>query len=81
MTNPIPAESDTDVWVVEYNPGSGWRVSAVFTSWEDADKYEDDLRDFIQSDVDEYSPDSIRTRHGGRKSPTKFFETWPPGEE
>lgn len=79
--SPILADGDRDVWVVERNPGSGWRVSAVLQSFDEAEKYEEDLREWhkeSQEDIPEQYQHKIRTRHGGRNSPTKMFEDYPP---
>lgn len=80
----VTADGDRDVWVVEYKTSSEWKVSAVLTSYADAEAYEEDLREFITSypdDVPErFRIDEVRTRHGGRRSPTKFYEEWPPDE-
>ena len=74
----ILADPDREVWVVEQNPGSGWRVSAVLTSFADAEAYEDDLRKFNEDMETRFRSAGIKTRHGGRNSPTKMFETYPP---
>lgn len=82
--SPVLADADRDVWVVERNPGSGWRVSAVLTSFEEAEQYEQDLREWHE-ESNENMPEELhhdlRTRHGGRKSPTKMFEKYPPEEK
>jgi len=80
-TGRILAEPDRKVWVVEENTGSGWSVSAVLTSYEDAEQYEEDLREFTRNHNQNIPDDfeiKIETRHGGRRSPTKMFEEWPP---
>lgn len=76
----ILEDSDRDVWVVEENRGSGWIVSAVLTSFEDAQRYERDLRAFMsdQDEIPEEFQHEVRTRHGGRNSPTKMWEEYPP---
>jgi len=73
-------DADRDVWVVERNPGGGWQVSAVLTSFEDAQRYEQDLRAFLndQEGIPEEFQHEVRTRHGGRGSPTKMWEEYPP---
>ena len=73
-------DADRDVWVVERNPGGGWRVSAVLTSFEDAQRYEQDLRAFFndQEGIPEEFQHEVRTRHGGLNSPTKMWEEYPP---
>lgn len=80
-TDRILTEPDRDVWVVERQQGDGWYVSAVLTSHEDAEQYEEDLREFITTYPDdfpeEFKTENVRTRHGGRQSPTKFFEDYP----
>lgn len=78
----ILGDADRDVWVVERNPGSGWRVSAVLASYEDAQKYQEDLRAFMsdQDGIPEEFQHEVRTRHGGRNSPTKMWEAYPPEE-
>jgi len=79
--SPILADGDRDVWVVESNPGSGWRIEAVLPSFEAAERFEDDFREW-RREMNDNIPDefehSVRTRHGGRKSPTKMFESYPP---
>jgi hypothetical protein len=78
----VTAPADEDVWVVEQNFGDGWRVAAVLGSYAAADAYIDDARDFAENCPADAPEDKCRTtvsyRHGGRKSPTKFFESWPP---
>ena len=76
-------EYDREVWVVERNPGSGWRVSAVFSTYDDADDYAADLRVVMNHYSDGFPEDfkhetDVRIRHGSRKSGTKMFETYPP---
>jgi hypothetical protein len=79
--NRVLAESDRDVWVVERNPGSGWRVCAVLPSFEAAQRYEEDLRTVMNhcpEDFPEKYFSEIRTRHGSRQSPTTMFDDYPP---
>jgi hypothetical protein len=69
--------------VVERNPGSGWRVSAVLTNYEDAEKYADDLMDAMNHCPDDFPEEfhhgcSVRLRHGSKRSATKMFEEYPP---
>jgi len=77
------ADPDREVWVVERNPGSEWRVSAVFASYDDADDYAADLR-VVANNYPEDFPESfeseteVRIRHGSRKSGTKMFGSYPP---
>jgi len=81
----VTADSDRDVWVVESNPGSGWRVAAVLTSYEDAEAYIEDAREFSENcpenAPERHARNTIRFRHGGRKSPNRLYETWPPENE
>lgn len=77
-------EHDREVWVVERNPGSGWRVSAVFADYDAADDYAADLRVVMNHYPDGFpeqfkSETDVRIRHGSRKSGTKMFESYPPG--
>lgn len=78
----VTADADRGVWVVEENRGNGWSVSAVLTSHEDARAYVQDARDFVENcpeDAPEsFSRSTIRFRYGGRSSPKKLFESWPP---
>jgi len=78
----VTCEPDQEVWVVERKRGDEWSVSAVLTSYEDAREYAKDLRDFSENcpedSPEEYCRKQISIRHGGRKSPTKMFETYPP---
>jgi len=78
----VTAAPDDEFWVVEQNFGDGWRVAAVLGSYAAADAYIDDARDFAENCPADAPEDKCRTtvsyRHGGRKSPTKFFESWPP---
>lgn len=81
--NRVFSDADQDVWVVERNPGSGWRVSAVLTSYEDAKRYRDDLRQVLNEYPDEFPEEykteyDVKIRHGGRDSPTGLYESWPP---
>jgi len=79
--SPIFATPDREVWVVEAWSGAEWRVLAVLTSHSDAEQYEDDYREWAEEhnkDVpDDYNL-PLRTKHGGRKSPTKMFKEYPP---
>lgn len=77
------AEPDDEVWVVERNPGSGWRVTAVFDSYRAADDYTADLRVVLNSYPEEFpekfkQDTDVRIRHGSIKSGTKFFADYPP---
>lgn len=78
----VTAEPDQQVWVVQRKRGDEWSVSAVLTSYEDAEEYVNDLRDFAENcpegSPEEYCRMQITTKHGSRKSPTKMFETYPP---
>lgn len=79
----ITADADRDVWVVERNPGSGWRVSAVLASYDEAEQYRDDLRTAMEHYPEDFperfkTDYDIRIRHGSRKSGTKMFEEYPP---
>jgi hypothetical protein len=78
----VTADPDDEFWVVEQNFGDGWRVAAVLGSYAAADAYIEDARDFGENCPADAPEDKCRTtvsyRHGGRKSPTKFFESWPP---
>ena len=79
------SKPEREVWVVERNPGSGWRVSAVFASYNDAEDYRNDLRVTANNYPDEFpekfkTEDRVRIRHGSRKSGTKFFEEYPPSD-
>jgi hypothetical protein len=80
----VTADPDKDVWVVLHRAKEqqDWKVGAVLTSYEDAEAYAKDLRDF-QENCPEDAPEdlcrhTVQLRHGGRKSPTKLFESWPP---
>ncbi len=80
------AEPDRDVWVVERNPGSGWRVSAVLGSYEDAERYKDDLREVMNSYPEDFPEDfksktEFRIRYNSRRSGTKYFENYPPEDD
>lgn len=81
----VTAESDRDVWVVQEKIGGGWRVAAVLTSYDDAQAYMADLRDFSENcpedAPEEYCRRNIEFRYGSRDSPTKMFEEWPPDTE
>ena len=79
----ITADPDREVFVVERNPGSGWRVSAVLTGYEDAAQYADDLMDAMNHCPEDFPEefhhgDSVRIRYGGIRSATKMFEEYPP---
>lgn len=78
----VTAEPDAEYWVVEQNFGDGWRVAAVLGSYAAADAYIEDARAFAENCPADAPEDKCRTtvsyRHGGRKSPTKFFKSWPP---
>lgn len=80
------AEPDREVWVVERNPGSGWRVSAVLSSYDDAEQYRDDLREVMNTYPEDFPEDfkredEFRIRHGSRQSGTKMFEEYPPEDD
>ena len=80
----VTAESDRDVWVVQEKRGDEWRVAAVLTSYEDAQAYIEDARDFSEN-CPEDAPEKFSRRkrafrHGSRKSPNKLYEQWPPDE-
>jgi len=83
----VTTESDRDVWVVQcrYDKSQDWRVAAVLTSYEDAEAFIEDHRDFIENcpegAPETFARNSAYYRLGSRNSPNKFFETWPPGEE
>jgi hypothetical protein len=81
--NRVFADSDRDVWVVERNPGSGWRVSAVLADYDDAEDYAADLRvvlnNYPEKFPEEFKSDTeVRIRHGTRRSGSKMFESYPP---
>jgi hypothetical protein len=76
-------EADREVWVVERSRGSGWRVSAVFSTYDDADDYAADLRVVANNYPEDFperfeSETEVRIRHGSRKSGTEMFESYPP---
>lgn len=79
----VLAEGDREVWVVERNPGSGWRVSAVFESYGGADQYRKDLRR-VMNNYPKHFPENfksdtdVRIRSGSRKSGTKLYGSYPP---
>lgn len=80
------AEPDREVWVVERNPGSGWRVSAVLPTHEDAERYRDDLRTVLNNYPEEFPEEfktdhTFRIRQGGRHSPTPMWESYPPEDK
>lgn len=81
----VTADPDQEVWVVQRKRGDEWSVSAVFTSYDDAREYVNDLKDFAENcpedSPEEYCRKQISIRHGSRKSPTKMFETYPPETE
>lgn len=77
------ADPDQEVWVVERDPGSGWRTSAVFADYDDADDYVADLQVVLNNYSDEFperfkSETEVRIRNNSRNSPTKMFESYPP---
>lgn len=79
----ILADGDREVWVVERSRGDTWSTAAVLTSYDDAQRYTEDLREFTNTYPDGFPEEhetetSVRIRHGGRRSPTKLFESWPP---
>lgn len=78
----VTAESDRDVWVVQESRGDEWHVAAVLTSYEDAQAYMEDARDFAENcptgSPERFSRRTVGFRYGGRDSPTKMFESWPP---
>lgn len=78
----VLGEADREVWVVERNPGSGWRVSAVLASYDEAEQYSADLRQVANHFPDEFPEEfkretEVRIRRGGRKSGTKMWENYP----
>jgi hypothetical protein len=83
------SDGDREVWVVEWAPRAEnphWRTGAVLTSHADAEAYRDDLREALNTYPDEFpyeykKESDVRIRHGGRKSPTKMFESYPPANE
>ena len=77
----VTAGGHEAVWVVQVKTADEWRVSAVLTSYDDADAYADDLRDFHENcpeGAEEHGRTTVRIQHGSRRSPTKLYETWPP---
>ena len=83
--NRVTSDADADVWVVQESRGEDWRVSAVLTSYEDAEAYIEDARDFIENCPEDAPEDFCRRtvsfRLDGRKSPTSLYESWPPDDE
>lgn len=81
----VLSDGDRVVWVVERNPGSGWRVSAVLASWDAAEQYREDLFAVMNHYPEEFPEEfqhetEVRIRSGSRGSPTKMFESYPPEE-
>ena len=78
----VTADADQEVWVVQRKRGDEWSVSAVLTSYEDAQEYIEDLRTFSENcpegAPEEYARKQIAMRVGGPNSPTKLFSEWPP---
>lgn len=79
----LHTEPDREVWVVERNPGSGWRVSAVLASYDEAVQYSDDLRVVANTHPDDFPEKfkhdtEVRIRRGSRNSGTEMWESYPP---
>ena len=78
----VTADADRDVWVVERKVGDEWRVTAVFTSYRDAEAFTQDYRDFAENCPEDtpskYARKTVSFRLGGRKSPKSLYESWPP---
>jgi len=77
------ADGDREVWVVERTQGTGWSVSAVFATYDDAEDYATDLRIVANSYPEDFpgrfeDDTKVRIRHGSRKSGTMMYEEYPP---
>lgn len=83
----LTSDGDDEMWVVQvkYAENQDWRVSAILPTYEDAQQYINDHRTFTENcseDMpEEFGRKTAYYRYGSRDSPTKVFETWPPGEE
>jgi len=73
-----------DVWVVSVSTGKDWRVSAVFGSYESAEAYINDHRNFVENCPEdaneEYARQTAKYRLSGVNSPKDYYDSWPPDE-